>query len=122
MVAVASSTPDTSWDASVWLSDLRFRAVQERITELMKHASAKTLEQLDQLLTELRQMPGLVEREPGIFYRRSQAFLHFHEDVSGLFADAKLNGSTFERFCVSAPRQRRQFASAVREALRTRRD
>ena len=53
----------------------------------MKHASGPALEALAPLLAELRAMPGLVERKPGIFYFRSAAFLHFHEDAAGLFAD-----------------------------------
>jgi hypothetical protein len=83
----------------------------------MKHAGQVALAELEPLLGELRALPGLVERKPGIFYRKSQAFLHFHEDQSALFADAKLGGSSFERFCVSSLPERQRFASAVRKAL-----
>ena len=41
-------------------------------------------------------MPGLVEKRPGIFYRKSKAFLHFHEDSSGVHADVRF-GVEFER-------------------------
>jgi hypothetical protein len=39
------------------------------------------------LLDQIRQRQGLTEKKPGIFYRRSKSFLHFHEDKEGLFAD-----------------------------------
>ena len=56
----------------------------------MKHASAQTLEHLEQLLGELRNFAELKEKKPGIFYYRSGAFLHFHEDPTGIFADVKI--------------------------------
>ena len=47
----------------------------------MRHATADDLEQITGLLGRLRSVGGLVERTPGVFYRRSRAFLHFHEDA-----------------------------------------
>jgi hypothetical protein len=79
----------------------------------MKHATPATLHMLEPLLCRIRGLAGVVERKPGIFYRRSSAFLHFHEDEAGLFADAKLNGVEFERMPVSTPRQREAFWRAV---------
>jgi hypothetical protein len=32
----------------------------------------------------------LRERRPGVFYLKSRAFLHFHDDPSGIFADVRL--------------------------------
>ena len=55
----------------------------------MKHASAAALDALEPLLSEVRRAVGLIERKRGIFYRRSRAFLHFHEDAAGMFADVK---------------------------------
>ena len=81
------------------------------------HARAVALEQLAELLAELRQLPGVIERKPGIFYRGSQAFLHFHEDPTGLFADARLDGRSFERFGISSREEARRFTTAVRKAL-----
>lgn len=49
----------------------------------MRHATAETIKELEPLLDRLRSLPGLVEKKPGIFYRRSKAFLHFHEDLRG---------------------------------------
>jgi hypothetical protein len=62
----------------------------------MRHATLETLQEIELLLEELRSVPGLVEKRPGIFYRRSKAFLHFHEDPSGLHADVRF-GEEFER-------------------------
>lgn len=56
----------------------------------MRHASADDLVPIEPLVSELRALPGLVERTPGCFYRRSKAFLHFHDDPSGLYADVRL--------------------------------
>lgn len=81
----------------------------------MKHASAETLRQLEPLLAQVREIDSLRERKPGIFYRGSSAFLHFHEDAIGLFADVKLGGNHFERIAVSTERQRRDFIHAVRK-------
>ena len=83
----------------------------------MKHAGDKTLADLEPLLAQLRAVPGLVERKPGIFYRGSNAFLHFHEDPTGLFADAKIDGRVFERMPVMTLAQQQRLLRAVRTAL-----
>ena len=67
----------------------------------MKHAGAETLSSLERLLRGLRGQPGLVERKPGIFYVRSRAYLHFHEDPAGVFVDIKLTEAEFQRFPVN---------------------
>jgi hypothetical protein len=56
----------------------------------VKHASATTIEGLAPLLRALRTRAGLRERKPGVFYRGSRAYLHFHEDPAGTFADVRL--------------------------------
>jgi hypothetical protein len=63
----------------------------------MKHASAATLRQIDSLLASLRALPGLKEKSAGAFYRGGSAFLHFHEDPAGLFADLKVDGDWTRR-------------------------
>lgn len=55
----------------------------------MKHASAQTLIQVMDLLTAIRAHKVLTEKKPGIFYRKGQAFLHFHEDKAGMFMDIR---------------------------------
>ncbi len=46
------------------------------------------------LLEKLRQRPVLREKSPGIFLLKSRAFLHFHDDPAGIFADMKLDDAT----------------------------
>ena len=67
----------------------------------MKHAGSATLSSLEALLAKLRSLPGLVEKKPGIFYVKAKAYLHFHEDPAGIFADVKLSRDEFERFPVN---------------------
>ena len=83
----------------------------------MKHASHASVARLAPLLEELRAISSLVERTPGSFYRRSAAFLHFHEDPTGLFADVKLNLAGFERLPVNTRVERAALLRAVRRAL-----
>jgi hypothetical protein len=60
----------------------------------MKHATSETLATIAPLLEVIRQqVPPLKEKQPGIFYLKSIAFLHFHEDPLGIFADLKVNGA-----------------------------
>ena len=83
----------------------------------MKHASRASLDRLAPLLEQLRAISSLVERTPGRFYRRSTAFLHFHEDPAGLFADAKLDLVDFERLPVNTRAEQSALLRAVRLAL-----
>lgn len=51
-----------------------------------------------------------------MFYRRGRAFLHFHEDPKGLFADIRdPGGGDFERIEVTAASGRRHLLHAARE-------
>ncbi len=79
----------------------------------MKHAGSSALHALEKLLAPLRQLPGLVERKPGIFYVKSQAYLHFHEDAAGLFADVRLTGNAFERYRVSTQPEQAELLKVV---------
>jgi hypothetical protein len=56
----------------------------------VKRAGQEALDRLEPLLTLLRDVPGLLEKNRGTFYRGSRAFLHFHEDATGLFADVRV--------------------------------
>ena len=70
----------------------------------MKHAGATALNQLEPLIERLRAIPALKEKSRGVFYLKSRAFLHFHEDPKGLFADVRTaDGKDFERFQVDEP-------------------
>lgn len=83
----------------------------------MRHITPEKLERLSSLLEELRQIGELREKKPGVFYRKSKAFLHFHEDPRGLFADLRLSGPDFERFDVSSRADQRALARRIRDAL-----
>jgi hypothetical protein len=79
----------------------------------MRHATSDALNELEPLLAELRLVPGLVEKSRGVFYRNSRAFLHFHEDPSGLHADVRF-GREFERLRVDSDSERQALLSRVR--------
>jgi hypothetical protein len=56
------------------------------------------------LLERLRATGRLKERSRGTFYLKSRAFLHFHEDPAGVFADIRaVDGKDFERLPLSGP-------------------
>jgi hypothetical protein len=82
----------------------------------MKHASPDALDRLESLLVELRQIPGLREKSPGVFYRGPRAFLHFHEDPAGFFADVRLDAE-FERVEVTSAQQQRRLLQRIRAAV-----
>lgn len=84
----------------------------------MKHVTSAGLDELDELLADLRGVDGLVEKTRGVFYRGSRAFLHFHEDPTGLYADVRLDGAEFERMRVSTKAERQRLLSRVRAAMR----
>ena len=79
----------------------------------MKHAGAAALDQLESLLAAIRALPGLKEKGRGAFYRGGKAFLHFHEDPAGLFADVRLAGPDFDRFRVETEDERDKFLPFV---------
>jgi hypothetical protein len=69
----------------------------------MKHATPQALSRISGLLDRLEMLPRLKRRGIGSFYLRSKAFLHFHEDPAGLFADIAV-GSDWERLPVNTPK------------------
>ena len=83
----------------------------------MKHAGAAALDALEPLLAEIRGRPELKEKSRGAFYRHGRAWLHFHEDPAGLFADFR-RGSDWVRLRVSDAAERRTLIAALDEALR----
>lgn len=84
----------------------------------MKHASPATLDELEPLLAEIRTLAGLKEKSRGIFYLKSRAFLHFHEDPKGLFADVRdESGRDFERIDVTEAPGRARLLAAARSRL-----
>jgi hypothetical protein len=57
----------------------------------MLHASENTLAKYPAFFVSVRAIDGMNEKRPGVFYRKSKAFLHLHEDPTGLYADLRLN-------------------------------
>ena len=83
----------------------------------MKHASAKTINTLAPLIAQVRLLPGLKEKKAGIFYRKSRAFLHFHEDGDKIYADVRLQEPDFQRFPVTTQPEQAKFLKAVRASM-----
>jgi hypothetical protein len=81
----------------------------------MKHAGAEALNTLNELLSAIRAR-GLNEPRPGSFYRQGRAWLHFHEDKAGLFADIRV-GTEWERFRVSETEERAALLSLIDRSL-----
>jgi hypothetical protein len=81
----------------------------------MKHAGDAALDSVEDLLAAARAVPGLAERKRGIFYRKSVAILHFHEDPDGVFADVKVGGA-WRRLRVVTRAERRAFLAALKKS------
>jgi hypothetical protein len=82
----------------------------------MAHADEAALQRLLPLLRQLREIKGLRELKPGIFYLKGSAFVHFHDDAGALVGDLKkAGGSGFDRYPVdTAPGQRKLLDDAKR--------
>jgi hypothetical protein len=87
----------------------------------MKHAGPAELESVAGLLTQLRGLDslGLVEKKPGVFYRRTRAFLHFHEDPSGMYVDVRTDPEgAFVRMRVTTAAEQARLMRVIRQAAR----
>jgi hypothetical protein len=82
----------------------------------MKHAGPVALDALEPLCAALRKHAALTERKRGVFYRRSAAFCHFHEDPAGFFADVRAPDA-WRRYPVTTPAERRAFLRDVKTFL-----
>jgi len=82
----------------------------------MKHAGEDALGTIEPILGEIRRLEGVRERKPGIFYRKSDAFVHFHEDPAGIFADVR-QGREWLRLPVKTAAERRTLVRLVREIV-----
>ena len=87
----------------------------------MAHADEAALQRLLPLLRQLREITGLREMKPGIFYMKGSAFIHFHDEAGALVADLKkAGGSGFDRYPVDTPPgQRKLVDDAKRRAGRS---
>jgi hypothetical protein len=78
----------------------------------MKHAGEQALEALEDVLQQVRKHKALTEKKRGVFYKGSSAFLHFHEDPAGLFADLRA-GNEWTRFPLGTQSEKRVFLSKL---------
>ena len=86
----------------------------------MARADAEALRALLPLLRQLREIKGLKEQQPGVFYARRDAFLHLHQEGGVVHADLKKpGGSGFDRFPLATPAEQRKLVDEAK--LRARR-
>jgi len=83
----------------------------------MKHATTESLDRIDPVLVRIRSFETLKEKVRGVFYFKSRAFLHFHEDDGNMYADVRLGGSDFERFCIDSSAGQNRLLTAIRSQL-----
>ncbi len=81
----------------------------------MKHAGPQALESLAALLAPVRALAHVKEKSPGVFYIKGRAWLHFHEDQLGLFADIR-PGAEWIRICLSSAEGQAQFLALLASA------
>jgi hypothetical protein len=82
----------------------------------MKHAGPGALARISPLLEELRARPVPREKRPGVFYLQSRAFLHFHDDPRGIFADVRL-ANDFVRLPVTSTSQQSDLLELIDDRL-----
>jgi hypothetical protein len=82
----------------------------------MKHATSEALGRLEPLLDEIRRHAALKEKSRGVFYLRSRAALHFHEDPAGLFADLRKE-QDWQRLPVNTEPERTALLEELRRYL-----
>lgn len=82
----------------------------------MKHAGPATLERIAPLLAELRARSALREPRPGVFTLKSRAFLHFHDDPAGVFADVRL-ADEFVRLPVTSRSEQADLLERIDDCL-----
>jgi hypothetical protein len=84
----------------------------------MKRAGPDALARIAPLLAELRARDALRERRLGVFELKSCAFLHFHDDPSGIFADVRL-AEGFVRLPVTSSSQQSDLLDRIDDCLST---
>jgi hypothetical protein len=82
----------------------------------MKHATPRALVSVLDLLNQIRTRKGLHERKPGIFYKKSRPFLHFHEDPTGMYADLNVGGG-FDRYPVNTENEWKLIVATIDHIL-----
>jgi hypothetical protein len=84
----------------------------------MRHARDQDLDRIEDLLAQVRTLPGLKEKKRGVFYLKSKGFLHFHEDPAGMFADVTgPDGRGFDRIDVTLAAGQAELMAIARARL-----
>ena len=84
----------------------------------MRHITPARLAAIEPLLERIRLLDGLLEKKTGIFYRKSRAFLHFHEQGDEIFADVRLDGVEFSRLPSTSKGQQEALVVGIEKSLR----
>jgi hypothetical protein len=58
----------------------------------MAHTKSHDLKDIQEELNKIRELDALKEKSPGIFYYKSDGFLHFHDKDGKRWADIKVKG------------------------------
>lgn len=82
----------------------------------MKHAGNQALDTLEDVLAKIREQPGLKEKKRGVFYLKSSAFLHFHEDKLGMFADVRTSNG-WMRYPITRSEHRVSFLHEIERLI-----
>ncbi|MEA3055349.1 MAG: hypothetical protein QOD30_781 [Actinomycetota bacterium] len=83
----------------------------------MRHARSDDLDRIESLLSSLRTIDALTEKNRGTFYRGSRAFLHFHEHEGDIVCDVRLAGPDFDRRIVTRKKAQMALVRDVKAAL-----
>lgn len=84
----------------------------------MAHADETALKRLLPLLRQLREIKGLREQRPGVFYLKGNAFIHFHDEAGALHADLKKTAGTgFGRYAVETPAEQRKLVDDAKRRV-----
>ena len=84
----------------------------------MRHARDQDLDRIEDLLVQVRTLPGLKEKKRGVFYLKSKGFLHFHEDPAGMFGDLTgADGRGFDRVNVTEAAGQAELMALARARL-----
>ena len=81
----------------------------------MRHATDRSLKSLAPLFVKLRAIGALTEKKPGVYYLKSKAFLHFHEDGKSIYADVRINPPEFTRLSATTNEEQASLLQAIRE-------
>ena len=84
----------------------------------MAHANEAALQALLPLLRQLRDIKGLREVKPGIFFCRGVAFVHLHDKAGVMVAELKkAGGSGFDRYAIDTPTGQRKLVDDARRRV-----